>query len=197
MPLTDLDRQLLAEMLSGNSGSWKVFVDRFSGLIIQVIHQTAAAHSVKLSSDDLDDLCADTFSELVRRDMAVLRAFRGRCSLATYLTVVARRIVVRRMTQDRYRQAMGHVNAHQAALDTVSTRASELNRVDDRDELNHVFSALPSDLRRIASWFFIEGRSYREIAERLGKPSNSVGPILSRVRDLLKGVVAGKSHGQR
>lgn len=197
MPLTDLDRQLLAEMLSGNSGSWKVFVDRFSALIIQVIHQTAAAHSVKLSSDDVDDLCADAFSELVRRDMAVLRAFRGRCSLATYLTVVTRRIVVRRMTQDRYRQAMGHVNAHQAALDTVSSRASELNRVDDRDELNQVFSALPSDLRRIAAWFFIEGRSYAEIAERLGRPKNSIGPILSRVRDFLKGAVATKSHGQR
>ena len=38
--------------------------------------------------------CAEVFLALLDRDYAVLRAFRGDSSLATYLTVVARRVIV-------------------------------------------------------------------------------------------------------
>lgn len=185
MPLTDLDRKLLDELLSGNSGSWRVFVDRFSGLIIQVILQTSAAHSVKLTHDDIDDLCADTFTELLKRDMATLRSFRGRCSLATYLAVVARRIVVRRLAEDRFRQAMGHVTVHQAALDFAAGRSNDTVRVDHQDEVESLMVKLPGDLRKVAHWFFIEQLGYRAIADRLGRPLNSVGPMLARIRDRL------------
>jgi len=37
VPLTDRDRQLINDLLSGSPGSWRLFVDRFSGLIQQVI----------------------------------------------------------------------------------------------------------------------------------------------------------------
>ncbi len=68
MPLTELDRKLLSELLAGKTGTWKVFVDRFTGLIIQIIQQTAHAHSLRLQQDDIEDLCADTYSELLSRD---------------------------------------------------------------------------------------------------------------------------------
>ena len=70
MPLTDIDRKLLNDLLTGQSGTWKLFVDRFTSLILQVIQHTAHAHSLKLNADDVEDLCADTFAELLLRDMA-------------------------------------------------------------------------------------------------------------------------------
>ena len=73
MPLTDIDRKLLNDLLAGQSGAWRLFVDRFTGLIIQVIKHTAQAHSLKLNTDDIEDLCAETFAELLLRDMAALR----------------------------------------------------------------------------------------------------------------------------
>ena len=109
MPLTNTDRRLVDDLLAGNAGSWRTFVDRFTGLILQVIRQTAQAHSLKLSADDAEDLCAETFAELLTRDKSALRSFRGRCSLAAWLTVIARRIVVRKLNEHRYRQALGHV----------------------------------------------------------------------------------------
>lgn len=158
-------------------------MDRFTGLIIQVILQTSAAHSVKLTQDDTDDLCADTFAELLKRDMATLRAFRGRCSLATYLAVVARRIVVRRLAEDRFRQAMGHVTVHQAALDYAAGKSGDVDRIDHRDEVESLMAKLPGDLRKVAVWFFVDQLGYREIAARLGRPLNSVGPMISRIRE--------------
>jgi len=38
----------------------------------------------------------------------------------------------------------------------------------------------------VAKWLFLEELSYREIAQRLGKPLNSIGPIVSRLRALLQ-----------
>lgn len=182
MPLTNIDRKLLSDLLAGQSGTWKLFVDRFTSLIVQVIHHTAHAHSLKLNADDVEDLCADTFAELLIRDMAALRSFRGRCSLATYLGVITRRVVVRKLTQHRFLQAMGHVNAHQAAVDFASGEESSTRHVEQRDQVEKLFSRLPAEAKKVLHWAYLDGLSYQEIASRLGRPLNSIGPMLSRFR---------------
>lgn len=182
MPLTDIDRKLLNDLLAGQSGAWRLFVDRFTGLIIQVIKHTSQSHSLKLNADDVEDLCADTFAELLLRDMAALRSFRGRSSLATYLSVIARRVVVRKLTQHRYLQAMGHVNAHQAAVDYASSESAPGRQLEQRDQIDSIMSRLPQDVAKVLSWVYLDGFSYRQVARKLGKPLNSLGPLLSRIR---------------
>ncbi|MEY3459274.1 MAG: Sigma-24 [Planctomycetota bacterium] len=186
MPLTDLDRQLLHDLLAGNPGSWRLFVDRFSGLVQQVIRQTASAHSFRLSSDDADDLCADTFAELLLRDMAALRNFRGRCSFATYLAVIARRIVVRRMTEQRFLNALGHVNAHKAAVEQAAAEAPAARQIEHRDQVEHLLKSLPEESRKLLRWIYLDGLNWQETARRLGRPLNSIGPMLSRIRQVLQ-----------
>lgn len=186
MPLTDLDRKLLSDLLAGQSGAWKLFVDRYTGLILQVIRYTAHAHSFKLSEDDVEDLCAETFAELLMRDMAVLRNFRGRCSLATYLGVISRRIVVRKLTEHRFLKAFGHVNAHQAAVDFATTDSSA-RHVEHKEQVEHLFSSLPKESASILRWLYLEDLSYAEVAKKLGRPLNSIGPLVSRIRALLLG----------
>ncbi|MFO0999361.1 MAG: sigma-70 family RNA polymerase sigma factor [Planctomycetaceae bacterium] len=185
MPLTDIDRKLLNDLLAGQSGAWRLFVDRFTGLIIQVIKHTAQAHSLKLNADDVEDLCADTFTELLLRDMAALRAFRGRSSLATYLAVITRRVVVRKLTQHRYLQAMGHINAHQAAVDYASNDAPPGRQLEQRDQIESLFFRLPRETANVLKWIYLDGFSYRQVAKKLGKPINSLGPLLTRVRAAL------------
>lgn len=185
MPLTDIDRKLLTELLAGQSGAWRLFVDRFTGLIIQVIKHTAHSHSLKLNADDVEDLCADTFTELLLRDMAALRAFRGRSSLATYLAVITRRVVVRKLTQHRYLQAMGHINAHQAAVDYASSDTPPARQLEERDQIESLFSRLPREAANVLKWVYFDGFSYQQVAKKLGKPINSLGPLLTRIRAAL------------
>jgi len=186
VPLTDRDRQLINDLLSGSPGSWRVFVDRFSGLIQQVIRQTASAHSFRLSADDADDLCADTFAELLLRDMAVLRNFRGRCSFATYLAVIVRRIVVRRMTEQRFLGALGHVTAHKAAVERASSEVPTGRQFEQREHVEHLLKKLPEESQQLLSWIYLDGVNWQEAARRLGRPLNSIGPMLSRIRRLFE-----------
>lgn len=185
MPLTNHDRKLLTDLLNAQSGAWKLFVDRYTPLVVQVIQHTAQAHSLKLNVDDTEDLCADTMTELLVRDMAALRGFRGRCSLATYLGVIARRIVVRKLAEHRFSFALGHINAHRAAVDSASSENSSVRQLDQRDQVESLLSKLPQEPQQVARWLFLDELTYREIAGRLGKSLNSIGPIVSRLRALL------------
>ena len=97
MPLTDEDRQLLQLCLEHEPRAWEAFVDRFLGLAIHVVNHTADSRGLVITPQDLEDLTADVFLTFVSDDYAVLRRFKGQSSLATYLTVVARRVVVREM----------------------------------------------------------------------------------------------------
>ena len=86
--LSGSDRSLLQRCLNHQPNSWEKFVDRYLGLVVHVVNHTAQARSLDLSAQDKEDLCSEVFLGLLNNDLAILRAFRGECSLATYLTVV-------------------------------------------------------------------------------------------------------------
>lgn len=186
MALTEVDRSLLERCLDQQPGAWKDFVDRFVGLFVHVVNHTGHARSVRLSSDDVDDLCADVFLELLGDDFAALRRFRGQCSLATYLTVIARRIVVREVVRRRKAEALGHVTAHQASLDQAGTAPHHQRRIEDGEEVEVMLNGLSKRDAEIVRLFHLEGRTYSEISSQLGIAENSIGPTLARARDQLR-----------
>lgn len=182
MALTDIDRDLLKRCLAQEPGGWKDFVDRFIGLFVHVVNHAAHARSVRLAPEDVDDLCAEVFLTLIGNDFAVLRQFRGESSLATYLTVVSRRVIVREMAKRRMAEALGHVTAHQAAIDHAHAERIEVQRIENRDEVQRMLDGLADQEAQIVRQFHLEGRSYREISIGLGIPENSIGPTLTRAR---------------
>lgn len=181
--LTEIDRNLLKRCLSEEPGAWKDFVDRFIGLFVHVINHTSHARSVTMSADDVDDLCGDVFVGLLSNNYAALRQFRGKSSLATYLTVIARRIVVRQMSQRRMSEALGHVAAHGAA---TQARPSESQRIENREEVARLINTLPPKEADVVRQFHLEGKSYHEISLALGIPENSIGPTLNRARERMR-----------
>lgn len=185
MALTEIDRRILKQCLARAPGGWEDFVDRFIGVIVHVIRHTAHARSVQLSSHDLDDLCSDVFVTLLRDDFAVLRNFRGESSLSTYLTVIARRIVVREISHRRKAEALGHVVAHQAAVQAAG-EAGPAEQVEQQDEVRTLMQQLDPTEARVVQMFYLDGIGYKRIALDLGIPENSIGPILSRAREHLK-----------
>lgn len=189
MALTDIDRNLLKRCLSEQPGAWKDFVDRFLGLFIHVITHTAYARSVRVTPEDVDDLSAEIFLAILSNNFAVLRHFRGKSSLATYLAVVARRVVVREMSKRRMAEALGHVTASQSALDNAQAGghvSGDLFRTDAQDEVQRMLEGLPATDAEALRMFHLEGKTYREISDALGIPENSIGPMLARARDRLR-----------
>jgi RNA polymerase sigma-70 factor, ECF subfamily len=99
MALSNLDRDLLKNCLEGSDTAWCAFCDRYLGLVVHVVTHSAEALAVPLDATSRDDLVAEALGALVERDFAVLRRFRGDSSLATFLAVVTRRAVHKRLLQ--------------------------------------------------------------------------------------------------
>lgn len=183
MALSDIDRNLLDRCLARKPRAWEDFVDRFMGLVVHVTNHSAQCRSIRLSPEDREDLCAEVFLAIIKDDYAVLRHFRRQSSLATYLTVIARRVVVRalmgRKSASRLTQA-----APQAVGAGVSTNAEQ--RVEDREEVERLLEELDGAEADVVRMYHLEGKSYQEISSAVGMPENSVGPTLSRAREKMR-----------
>jgi len=184
--LTDIDRNILKRCLAEEPGAWRDFVDRFLGLFIHVITHSAQSRSVRISQSDLDDLCSEIFLSLLSNDYEVLRRFRGKSSLATYLAVISRRIAVRELDRRRKAEALGHVNVQNDSLKSARADATDFNRMEDRDEVRNLLRELPDRDAEVVRQYHLEGKSYREISSQLGIPENSIGPTLSRAREMMR-----------
>lgn len=189
MPLTDVDRGLLKRCLTSEAGAWRDFVERYAGLFVHVIQHTAQARSVRVTADDIDDLSSEVMLAIVANDCAVLRNFRGDSALATYLTVVTRRVVVREMSRRRMAEALGHVKSHGSAIDQAAAPV-ENGRIENQELVERMLSGLPPLDAEVVRRYHLEGQSYREISSRLGVPENSIGPTLTRAREKLRHTTA-------
>jgi RNA polymerase sigma-70 factor (ECF subfamily) len=182
--LTAVDRDLLKRCLHREPGAWNDFVDRFLGLIYHVIHHTAHLRSTPLGPEDVEDVAAEILLQIVDNNYNVLRQFRGQCNLATYLTVIARRICVHELTK---RSA---VQESRPKTTTLATEP-EVNHppqlgLEVLEEVAKLLQQLPSKERHVVRLHYLEGRSYEEISDQLNMPLNSIGPILSRARKRLR-----------
>lgn len=183
MALSEIDRSLLERCLANQPRSWENFVDRFMGLVMHVINHTAQCRSILLSASDREDLAAEVMLTIIDHDFAVLRNFRGKSSLATYLTVIARRVVVRKLLENQSPTSLGDV-AQQSVADES---ASAEQRMTNLEEVERLLSQLDGPEAHVVRMYHLEGKTYQEISRITGMPTNSVGPMLSRVRNRLRG----------
>ena len=178
MVLSEIDRNLLDRCLARKPRSWEDFVDRFLGLVVHVINHTSQSRSLRLTPEDREDLAAEVFLTIVSDDFATLRKFRGDSSLATYLTVVARRVVVRELLKRKATSPLadGGQNVPHAG------GGEPEQRINNRDEVEQLMKQLEGDEAGVVRMYHLEGKSYREISAHFGLAENSIGPTLSRAR---------------
>ena len=183
--LSNVDRELLQRCLHRSSSGWDDFVDRFLGLVQHVVDHTASTRCIPLAETTREDLISDVFVCLLKNDFGVLRRFREQSSLATYLTVVARRVVVRGLLQRRLhsnRERTGMTEAESIAAATDYSTES----VENAESIEIAMKKLSEEEATAVRMFHIEGKSYREIGVQIGMAENSVGPYLTRARAKMK-----------
>ena len=142
--------------------------------------------SQPLKPEDKEDIAAQVLLKIVENDYAALRQFRGRSSLASYLTVIARRTCVNELA--------GHSQAKGSAAVSVNEHISEAKNqakpkpgLETLEEVGKLLRKLPSRERAVVRLFYLESRSYEEISTELNIPVNSIGAILARARKKLRG----------
>lgn len=193
MALSEIDKQLIDRCLAHHPRAWEDFVDRFLGLVVHVINHTGQSRSLHLSEQDREDFAADVFVAILSDNFAVLRRFRGQSSLATYLTVIARRVVVRELLKRK-------IIAHPAHIHDVGQMADNgadaTERIANREEVERLMEDLSPDDADVVRLYHLEGKSYHEISQDLDIPENSIGPTLSRARARMRRLASDETVKQ-
>lgn len=193
MALAEIDRNLLQRCLARKPRAWEDFVDRFLGLVVHVINHTAQCRSLSISPQDREDLAAEVFLAIVSNDLAVLRRFRGESSLATYLTVVARRVVVRELLRRKTSSTLN--DAANAVAHAADGSPPHEQRIDDREQVERLIGTLDDDEAQVVRLYHLDGLSYEQISSQVGIPQNSIGPTLSRARAKMRKAEADSATG--
>jgi RNA polymerase sigma-70 factor (ECF subfamily) len=187
LALSEVDRTLLERCLAQEPKSWYAFVDRFMGLVVHVVNHVARSRSVRISAEDRDDYTAEVFLAIVANEFAVLRHFQGQSSLATYLTVVARRVIVRAMERRAtVPTEQNLISASELVADAADVTPDVVSVLSDREQVERLLSELEGAEADVVRLFHLDGKSYYEISMAMGMPENSIGPLLSRAREKLR-----------
>jgi len=186
--LLPADRELLEACLTARPGSWESFIGRFGGLFAHVVERAASHRRTPLSAADREDLVAEIVLECLRNKAAVLRAFAGRASLSTYLTVIARRVTVRHLVKD--------FDAFRLPITPDQAVAAELpRRIEDRELIETLLEGLDEQEARLVRLHHLEARSYGEISRITGLPLGSIGPALSTARGKMRALMEAREAG--
>ena len=99
------DVELLSHVVRGSDAAWKVFFNRFRGLILSCAIKVSTRSGYRLGPDDLMDVLGDVSLNLVAHDYRRLRLYRtnGGCSVASWVGVIATST-----TRDYLRRARRH-----------------------------------------------------------------------------------------
>ncbi|MDP1561897.1 MAG: sigma-70 family RNA polymerase sigma factor [Pirellulaceae bacterium] len=178
MTASPYDLELIQRCLSRDRQAWESLVDRSLRIVAQVVRHTARSRGITIAASDQDDLVAEVFLELCNNDFATLRRYRGNSSFTTYLTVIARRVIVRNLVK---RPSLGP-----SQVEVVERPAA----TDSLAELTELMEQLNQTEATLVRLHHLEGRSYQEISQQTGMPENSIGPTLSRAREKMSTEIA-------
>lgn len=196
-PFTAVDRDLLRRCLNREPGSWNDFVDRFLSLIYHTIGYTAHLRSTRVGPEDVEDIAAEVLLQIVANNFRVLREFRRQSSLATYLTVVSRRICVHELVRrQKVKDAIKRGESRLSEPEPDDAPAAQKG-MESLEEVEKLLRRLSGQEREIVRLYYLEGRTYEEISTGTDVPVNTIGTVLSRAQEAARDRDRGQFHHAR
>ena len=180
---------LVARCANGEAEAWAEFVDRYGPLVRALARKMLSRRTGRAADPDTDEITAEVFHALVRRERVLLHRFDPTYRLSTYLGVICRTEVLRFLRrsnrQPRDAQDLTHVPDAREDL-APHAHASTEERTRALHELRTALGALGARDQQLLRMRFLEGTDYKEIAAAIGVNAESVGQLLTRAKKRLR-----------
>lgn len=179
------EQELVRRCLRGEEAAFAELVERY-----QVMVFTLADRTVR-DSAATEDLAQEVFIRVFRN----LSAFRGHAKLSTWIFQIAYRVCLEELHQPRRRQI--HVS-----LDESGPEAGRLPAladdggcagVDFQQAVDYWLSRMPPPYRMALTLYYLQDKSYAEIAAVMELPLGTVKTYLHRAKRFLKGHITEES----
>lgn len=182
------EAELVAACARGDRVAWREFVDRFGPLLTALARRMLARRTGRAPDADVDEVVADVFLALLRRDRILLHRYNPRYRVSTYLGVICRTEVLRHLRRGNRRP--GDLEDAARVPDRPGgPRATDTLHAQEREEALHSLRAALQTLserdRLLLTLRYLDGLDYRAIAAALDVNPESVGQFLHRAKTRL------------
>lgn len=174
---------LLDRLIDDDATAWRELIDTHAALLHAVARRAFARYAFPATRDDIEDVVAEVWRNLLEHNMRLVHQCRERDNLLPALQVLARHRAI-----DLMRRRKVHTQPLND-FDTAAPREPDNGDMPDSEEIRAALDALPQRERTLVRLFFLQHKKYREIAELTGIPQNSIGPTLSRALVRLRGLL--------
>jgi len=188
---TPTDKELIARVLAGDEASYGTLVTRYRDYVYTI------AVRIVGSEEDAEDVAQEAFVRAYR----ALPRFRGDSKFSSWLYRIATNRALTHLKKRRRRadtvdvESGSHVEA--AVVDDgrseVVSPELRVRNEEFRRAVRAAVRELPEQYRVVVTLFYLEERSYKEVAATLGIPMGTLKTHLHRARALLRDILT-KHH---
>ena len=191
------DEELIARVVSGDQSSYDVLVGRYSDLVYTIVLR------ILWNEEDAADVAQEAFVRAYR----ALPRFRGDSKFSSWLYRIAVNRALTHLAR-RKRRSAGDAEVADAAdgmpgAEPIlgSSEADPEQQVvaaEERALVREAVAKLPPRYRAVITLFYLEERSYKEVAGVLGVPVGTLKTHLHRARALLRDILnEGRCRNRR
>ncbi len=183
------DLELVARLVRGEARAWEAFLELYGGAVMEAARFTLHRALGEARRQDVENVVQAVLLALCEKGCRRLRSFKGRSSLRTWLSSVACRFALNYVRTEKRKGSLRLCSMDAFTGDLPDPAKIVPYCPEEREGVHRAIERLPPRERLILKLFYFDGLSYREIAEVLGMPVNSVSPFLIRAREDLRRLV--------
>lgn len=165
------DRTLVQRSLEGDEKAFEHLFTRYREAIRQLLQQRAG------SLDDADDLLQETFVKVYLH----LESYNHQYTFGQWVYTIARNTFIDYVR--RRQEELPIDERFKAPASSTPTPEESVIRRQQRDQIEHILSALRPQYRRLIEMRFFEEYTYEEIAEKLQMPMGTIKTQIHRARE--------------
>jgi RNA polymerase sigma-70 factor (ECF subfamily) len=196
---TPEDVELVRRCSEGDAEAWRTLLARFGALVAHAVRNTLLRVLKNADSSQVDDAIQAVWTSLCADGYRRLRGFQARSALSTWLTVCSTRkaldFVRTEIRKGSLRQARLDDEDRDLVKELRAPEGEEQYSLDEIFQLHEALEKLDPDDKLVLKLYYLDGLSYRSIAEVLGVAANTVSSCLLRARDRLKKCIKERTGG--
>ena len=172
---------------------------RYSALVAHAVRTTFLRVLKRADPNQVDDVIQAVWLSLCDDRCRRLKGFQSKSALSTWLTVISSRKALDALRTERRKGSLRNVHLDDEERDLIKElQAPEAEERFSMDEIFILYEAmerLPTEDRLILKMYYLDGLSYRSIAEALRVAPNTVSSYILRAREKLKKCMNERAGG--
>lgn len=181
---------LVRRCIAGDREAWRELMSRYGALVCHAVRSTFLRTLKHADPNQVDDAMQGVWLSLCEDGCRRLRGFQSKAALSTWLMVLSTRRALDTLRTERRKGMLRNVRLDDEDRDLLKElRAPENEEQFSFDEvfiLREALDRLPADDRLILKMYYLDGLSYRSIAEVFRLAPNTISSYILRAREKLK-----------